>query len=53
MDKNCYTTACFAIFPNLMNTFIVRQMIPIVCTQIIGTPGFGYADDFKIIIEFS
>ena len=53
VNKNCDTTACLAIFPALMNTYIVCKLIPIVGVSIVRTPGFGYTNHFKTEINFN
>ena len=53
VNKNCDTTACSAVFPDLMNTYIVWKLIPIVDVQIISTPEFSYMNHFKTKIKFN
>ena len=53
MNKSCDTAACFAILPDLMNTYIVWKLIPFVSVQIIRSPGFGYTNHFKTEINFN
>ena len=53
VNENLDTITCYAILPDLMNTYIVWKLIPIVGVQIIRTPGFGYRNHFKAEIKFS
>ena len=53
VNKYCDITACFAIFSDLMNTYIAWKLIPILTVNIIITPRFGYTNHFKRETNFS
>ena len=47
VNKNSDTIACFAIFPELMNTDIVWKLITIIGEQIIRAAGIGHTNFLK------